>query len=372
MTRGSLYALAVAQSSPSTIFAGADDDNAGDVFKSTDGGSNWVPVSAGLTDARVHAIAVDPSTASTVYLGMRSAGVFKSTDGGASWSPTSLKVGFVTALAVDPLTPATVYAGTDSSGFYKSTDGGTTWASAGNTLATSTINGMVIDPVTPANLYVATSTGVYKSVDRGATWVSASSGIFDENVNAVALNPRNPANLFAATNSFGIFRSSNSGQFWLSSNTGIPSSTAGLLVSALAVDSTSGTVYAAVGQSNVSRIYKSSDGVKWAPAGLASTRVSAITVNGNSNAITAATVGGSEAFIAKWNTAGALVYSTYLGGHRDDTANAIAVDNAGNAVIAGTTSSMNFPIVNAIQPVFAGGSDIVTDAFVAKLNPSAS
>ena len=88
--------------------------------------------------------------------------------------------------------------------------------------------------------------------------------------------------------------------------------------------------------------------------------------------ISAATVGGSEAFIAKWNTSGSLAYSTYLGSYRDDTANAIAVDSAGNVVIAGTTSSMNFPIVNAIQSVFAGGSDLVTDAFVAKLNPSAS
>jgi hypothetical protein len=372
ITRGSLYALAVAPTSPSTIFAGADDDNGGDVFKSTDGGINWVAVSAGLTDARVHAIAVDPSSASTVYLGTRSAGVFKSANGGASWSPTSLKAGFVTALAVDPLTPATVYAGTDSNGFYKSTDGGATWASPGNALATSTINSMAIDPVTPANLYVATSTGVYKSADGGTTWVSSSSGIFDENVNAVAINPRNPANLFAATNTYGIFRSSNSGKLWQSSNSGIPGSTAGLLVSALTVDPTSGTVYAAVGQSNVSRIYKSADGLKWAPAGLASTRVSSIAVNGNSTALTAATVGGSEAFIAKWNTSGSLVYSTYLGSYRDDMANAIAVDNAGNVVIAGTTSSVNFPIANAIQSVFAGGSDFVTDAFVAKLNPSAS
>jgi hypothetical protein len=373
ITRASLYALAVAPTSPSTIFAGADDDNGGDVFKTTDGGSNWVVVSTGLTDARVHAIAVDPSTASIVYAGTRSAGVFKSTNGGASWSPTSLTAGFVTALAVDPVTPTTVYAGTDSSGFFKSTDGGATWAGPGNNpLAASTINSMVIDPATPANLYVATSTGVYKSADRGATWVSASSGIFDENVNAVAINPLNPANLFAATNTYGIFRTSNGGKLWLASNSGIPTSTAGLLVSALTVDSSSGTVYAAVGQSNVSRIYKSSDGVKWVPAGLASTRVSSITVNGNSNTITAATVGGSEAFIAKWNTSGTLVYSTYLGGYRDDTANAIVVDNAGNALIAGTTSSVNFPIANSIQSVFAGGSDLVTDAFVTKLNSSAS
>ena len=370
ITRASLYALAVAPRSPSTIFAGADDDNGGDVFKSTDGGSNWVAVSVGLTDARVHAIAVDPSTAATVYVGTRSAGVFKSTNGGASWSPTSLKAGFVTALAVDPVTPATVYAGTDS-GFYKSTDGGTTWAGSNNALAASTIHNIVIDPAAPANLYAATSTGVYKSANGGATWVSANSGIFDENVNAVAVSPRNPALLFAATDSYGIFRSLNSGRFWLSANSGIPISTAGSTVSALTVDPTSGTVYAAVGQSNLSRIYKSSDGVTWAPAGLASAQVSAITVNGNSDTITAATVGGSEAFVAKWNASGTLVYSTYLGSYRDDAANAIAVDSAGNVVIAGTTSSINFPVANAIQSVFAGGSDLVTDAFAAKLNPSA-
>jgi hypothetical protein len=371
ITRGSLYALAVAPSSPSTIFAGADDDTGGDVFKSSDGGSTWAAVSAGLTDARVHAIAVDPSTASIVYLGTRTAGVFKSTNGGASWSPTAMKNGFVTALAVDPVTPATVYAGTDSSGFFKSTDGGTTWA-ANNALEASSIHSIVIDPVTSTNLYAATSTGVYKSPNGGSTWVSASSGIFDENVNAVAISPRNPALLFAATNSFGIFRSLNSGTFWLSSSSGITNSSAGVSVSAMTVDPTSGTVYAAVGQSNLSRIYKSSDGIIWTPAGLSSSRVSAITVNGSSNSIIAATVGGSEAFIAKWNTAGALVYSTYLGSYRDDAANAIAVDNAGNAVITGTTSSMNFPIANALQSTFGGGSDLVTDAFAAKLNPSGS
>lgn len=372
ITRGSLYALAVAPSSPSTVFAGADDDCGGDVFKSTDGGSTWVAVSAGVTDARVHAIAVDPSTASIVYLGTRSAGVFKSTNGGASWSPTSLKATFVTALTVDPLTPATVYAGTDSSGLYKSTDSGATWTAPGTALATSTIHSLVIDPATPTNLYAATSTGVYKSADGGATWVSANAGIFDENVNAVAISPRNPALLFAGTDSFGIFRSLNRGTYWLSANSGIPGATAGVSVTALTVDPASGSVYAAVGQSNVSRIYKSSDGINWTPAGLASTRVSAITVSGNSNTITTATAGGSEAFVAKWSASGALVYSTYIGGYRDDAANAIAVDDAGNAVIAGATSSLNFPIANAVQSVFGGGSDLVTDAFAVKLNPSAS
>jgi hypothetical protein len=64
-----------------------------------------------------------------------------------------------------------------------------------------------------------------------------------------------------------------------------------------------------------------------------------------------------------------LSYSTYLGGSGNDTTDAIAVDAAGNAYIAGTTGSMNFPTANALQPNLAGGSN---DVIVTKLNPTGS
>jgi hypothetical protein len=92
----------------------------------------------------------------------------------------------------------------------------------------------------------------------------------------------------------------------------------------------------------------------------------------NPNAVYAATTGGSDAFVAKWNAAGALSYSTYLGGYRDDAGHAIAVDASGNAYIAGNTSSTNFPGAAPIQAAFGGGSGLVTDAFVTKLNAAAA
>lgn len=78
------------------------------------------------------------------------------------------------------------------------------------------------------------------------------------------------------------------------------------------------------------------------------------------------TGGGSvDAFVAKFNAAGsALVYSTYLGGGGDDRSYGIAADAAGNAYVAGATSSNNFPTVNAQQSAFGG----IIDAFVTKLN----
>ena len=58
----------------------------------------------------------------------------------------------------------------------------------------------------------------------------------------------------------------------------------------------------------------------------------------------------SDAFVAELNSTGsALVYSTYLGGHGDDGGNSIAIDNSGNAYVAGTTSSTDFPTTNPLQ-----------------------
>jgi hypothetical protein len=82
------------------------------------------------------------------------------------------------------------------------------------------------------------------------------------------------------------------------------------------------------------------------------------------------TFGGlSDAFVAKYNAAGSqLTYSTYLGGSGADTGERIAVDSSGNALVAGATSSLNFPTASPLQAANAGG----VDGFVAKLNGAGS
>ncbi|SFS66967.1 SBBP repeat-containing protein [Paenibacillus sp. BC26] len=76
--------------------------------------------------------------------------------------------------------------------------------------------------------------------------------------------------------------------------------------------------------------------------------------------------GFGNVFVSKLNPAGtALVYSTYLGGLYEDTGTGIAVDSAGNAFVAGRTTSLNFPITpGAFQTTQLG----YTNGFVAKLN----
>ncbi len=83
----------------------------------------------------------------------------------------------------------------------------------------------------------------------------------------------------------------------------------------------------------------------------------------------ASNAGLTDAFVAKFNNGGGLVYSTYYGGSGDDPAQGIAVDAAGNAYITGSTTSTNLATTaTGVQPG-PGGS---TDAYVAKLNPAGS
>jgi hypothetical protein len=83
------------------------------------------------------------------------------------------------------------------------------------------------------------------------------------------------------------------------------------------------------------------------------------------NAIQTAPGGGSDAFVAHFNSNGDIIYSTYFGGSDYDEGKDIAIDSFGNAFITGNTRSINFATVNAFQPTFGGGN---LDAFVAKIN----
>ena len=78
----------------------------------------------------------------------------------------------------------------------------------------------------------------------------------------------------------------------------------------------------------------------------------------------------SDAFVAKLSSQGAFLYATYVGGDRDQHANAIAVDNTGSAYVTGGTDSDDFPTTSApfrdVAPIMGVWS------FVFKLDPFGS
>ncbi len=78
----------------------------------------------------------------------------------------------------------------------------------------------------------------------------------------------------------------------------------------------------------------------------------------------------ADAFVTKLSSDGnTIIYSTYLGGTAEDDGHGVAVDIAGNAYVTGVAFSGDFPIANAYDVSFNGGT---YDAFVSKLSSSGS
>jgi uncharacterized repeat protein (TIGR01451 family) len=79
--------------------------------------------------------------------------------------------------------------------------------------------------------------------------------------------------------------------------------------------------------------------------------------------------GGNDAFVAKLNPQGGVVFSSYLGSLQVNEAGfAVAATPTGETIAAGWTAGTNFPRVNPLQNVFQGG---FTDGWVARIGRAA-
>src|SRR5262249_30207548 len=73
--------------------------------------------------------------------------------------------------------------------------------------------------------------------------------------------------------------------------------------------------------------------------------------------------GSTDAFVSKFDASGQLQYSTFLGGSADDAGRRLVVDPSGAVIVAGTTSSLDFPTRQALQFTNAGSDDV----FIARI-----
>lgn len=166
----------------------------GGVWRSTDNGITWTPLTDNQCMLTTGAMARDPSNPNLIYSatgegngGLTGCGVLRSTDGGDSWTVSTQGIrstaggsGQFSSLVVDPATAGTsnsIILGTTrfgNAGVVRSTDAGATWHAA---LATGPAYSLVAHPTSPGTYYVsdmvaspASSRGVYRSTDVGATW----------------------------------------------------------------------------------------------------------------------------------------------------------------------------------------------------------
>jgi photosystem II stability/assembly factor-like uncharacterized protein len=162
----------------------------GGLFKSTDGGDTWRPITKGLPDKltqiQVTLSASDPNrmyaTTSTMkqsgYASGAGLGFYRSDDAGESWSKATddprpaMKIGGgdLPVPIVDPKNPDVVYVASIVN--VRSTDGGKTWTSLRGAPGGDDYQNLWINPENPDIILLVSDQGALVSVNRGATWSS--------------------------------------------------------------------------------------------------------------------------------------------------------------------------------------------------------
>ena len=115
--------LAISITPDNVLYASAEGQG---VFRSEDGGDNWIQSSNGLPlDLQIRALAIDST--GMLYAGTMGLGVFQSSDAGVNWMQVAdgLTYPYVHSLAVDPENK--ILAGTGGGLVFHSTDHGSTW-----------------------------------------------------------------------------------------------------------------------------------------------------------------------------------------------------------------------------------------------------
>lgn len=196
------------------IFAGCGVNKG--IYLSTNNGTNWTTVNAGLNLASISNVYALTKIGSNIFAGVSASGVYLSTNNGSSWTAanTGIATQNVQALAV---MGSNLFAGTSSSGAYISTDNGSSWTAISNGLPNANVKSLSVFGTT---IYAGmTAGGLYISTDNGSNWTAANTGISGYTVSAIATN--DGVNLFASTTNNGAWYSTNGGTSWSNISAGL-------------------------------------------------------------------------------------------------------------------------------------------------------
>lgn len=239
--------------------------------------SNWQPIgpfthtntgSWSSGQGRVNVVYEDPSNPNTLYIGTPAGGIWKSTTGGTNWIPLSdnlPQIG-VSGIAVSPTNSNVIYIATGdcdasdtySVGVMKSIDGGQNWDVTGLEFTnTSTRAGdILINPLDENMLWVATSNGIYKSIDAGVEWTIVKTGNFAQG--RIRLKPNDPNTVYAVSGSR-FFKSTNAGNTFSVVLTGLPTSSGRMIMDVTAANPNVVYILSADGSGGFQGVYKSID-----------------------------------------------------------------------------------------------------------------
>jgi photosystem II stability/assembly factor-like uncharacterized protein len=230
----------------------------GGVFKTTDGGITWAPVTDKYFGGTIGAIGVSESNPDIVYVGAgeypirgnvsHGDGVWRTSDGGKTWTSLGLvETRQISRVRVNPTNPDIVYVGAQGHvfgpnserGVFKTTDGGKNWRKILFRNDSTGVTDLVMDPNNPEIIYAAfwqawrtpwqlvsggAGSGIFKSIDGGEHWTELTHnpglplGVIG-NI-GLAVSPSNSNKVWAIieADSGGVFRSTDGGATWTRTN----------------------------------------------------------------------------------------------------------------------------------------------------------
>ena len=252
------------------------------VYRTYDNGKTWIETNTGFVGSEV----VDLATAldGTMYATTYNLGIFKSTDGGKNWVFASfgIKNWYGMQLATHPEDPDTIFT-TTNGGVYKSTNAGKSWKLIGSSELCDDedvgggnchYHGIIIEKEAPFKVlvgsggdqYAKEGVGLTGSEDSGESWRNSDDGfVRDVHVSKLIIDPNNNNVFYATTqgeteytdkvgDGAGVFKSTDRGNNWFQINNGLNS----LETNVLVVDpNDSETLYLGTDDDGV---YKSTDG----------------------------------------------------------------------------------------------------------------
>lgn len=221
---------------PNIIFA---EYQWGNLYKSTNGGYGFSYIAYSMSGDRTNwssPYVMHPTDPDILYFGTYR--IWKTTNGGSGWTPVSgdLTQGddgssyhTISTIAISSLDPSIIVAGSDDGRVHISTNEGSSWTDISAGLPVRWITRVACDPHDVNTIY-ATVSGfrwdeeaphVFKSTNLGLDWIDISGNLPEIPVNVIAIDPDIPDKLFVGTDS-GVFFTENGGQQWYSISQGLP------------------------------------------------------------------------------------------------------------------------------------------------------
>lgn len=196
------------------------------VFVSTDKGENWSHLTAlpeadgvkSIASANVYRVLEDPQDPGAMYLTTRDQGMYYTYDEGRTWqrpAEPSLQSGFIYGLAVHPKDKCTIFA-TNGNQVFRSNDCNRTYEEVYRESRSGvTIQSLKFETNEPHKLFMAENNGdLLQSMDSGKSWTVINR--FGNQLVHIEADKFKPGLMYVITREQGMFRSTDSGQTWIS------------------------------------------------------------------------------------------------------------------------------------------------------------